>query len=523
MVAGKPKSSGRVFAGSDAAEARAAIARGHEQKAAERKAAVERAMLIAAEMDLVARERLRAITNERREARRRAMAAAEAKAAKQMAIEASRQAAVTKALEDAAALRQLERHDEAESWWTRFMGHTLEDSLTTDSIHGQAPVRLVDARFLIALAANEQMLPRRQDCPERAFIGLPELKRMTGSPAQGLRILVVSHPWLEPTRPDPKGSNLRRLATALRSLVEETVFTPPSTYAVFIDYCSVHQPHPDRFLAGRSGAEAELYARAIESMGEWYSHPYTTVIKMTAMPPGYREGFQIHVVHGVEHAGQVFPINDADYDGRAWCNLENAVANLNKISKLMVLDLATTCRANASDRELLQACTAQQRVPLTPEAFVRSLAEKKLAVRADYDIIVAQYQYAFGARLGNAEDLDWRDREWGKRGKQDCELLCELFASGRLTKCWRIDLRGNHFRPREISQVEEAIKTGMAQGTGFNPTDVRLGSQHGRPEVRNCTPMEIMKLFDGTLLALPSNKPQSGAAGGGHKASYRPK
>ena len=81
-----------------------------------------------------------------------------------------------------------------------------------------APVRLLDARFLVELAellkANGCVLPRRQELPDDAFISLSELRSMTQSGFGSLRILVVSWPWLQPDHPDPRGDHLSLLAKA---------------------------------------------------------------------------------------------------------------------------------------------------------------------------------------------------------------------------------------------------------------------------------------------------------------------
>ena len=195
------------------------------------------------------------------------------------------------------------------------------------------------------------------------------------------------------------------------------------------------------------------------------------------------------MVQGVEHTGHV-PCERRDYDSRAWCFLESETSKMGKHSALMVLDITMTARAHLI--ELLHACTVRQPPPLVPAAFHRALADKKLGVETDRVAIAGLFEVAFRERLLQAQDLDWRDRRWGIRGKDDCNLLCDLFASGLLTKCWRIDLRNNFFRREECQMIREAIESGTLKGLGFSPSDVRLDPQHGRPEVRMYS-MEMMK------------------------------
>ena len=66
-------------------------------------------------------------------------------------------------------------------------------------------------------------------------------------------------------------------------------------------------------------------------------------------------------------------------------------------------------------------------------------------------------------------------------------VRCDLLGSGLLVGCGRIDLRGNHFRPRDLELLEAAIKRGKAKGLGFDPQDVKLHAQKGRPDPRMCT------------------------------------
>ena len=65
--------------------------------------------------------------------------------------------------------------------------------------------------------------------------------------------------------------------------------------------------------------------------------------------------------------------------------------------------------------------------------------------------------------------------------------MCKLFASGLLAGCVRIDLRGNHFRERDVRLLATAIQEGMAVGKGFQPSDVRMTDMEPRADPRMCT------------------------------------
>lgn len=72
-------------------------------------------------------------------------------------------------------------------------------------------------------------------------------------------------------------------------------------------FCSLHQRGPTG--EERTEAEAALFRRALGGLSHFYSHPYTTVFRLTALPQGYPDGF-------------IFPPgstpNTADYIDRGW-------------------------------------------------------------------------------------------------------------------------------------------------------------------------------------------------------------
>lgn len=213
--------------------------------------------------------------------------------------------------------------------WYRLGGSELDVALTVDSAHGQAPVRLVDAAYLVKLATKKgALLPRRQDLPESAFLSHDVLKQLPrGFGRSSLRIIVVSHAWLHPNHPDPRGESLRLLARVLTEYMKGWGQFKGGTYGVFLDYCSLFQK--GKVGEERTATEAALFKAALGSMDGWYSHPRTTVLKITKLPPGYPHGFDFPT--GVE-------ANTASYDGRGWCYTESSVANLVKGTDLS-LDL----------------------------------------------------------------------------------------------------------------------------------------------------------------------------------------
>ena len=204
--------------------------------------------------------------------------------------------------------------EEDDGVWRDKNGAALESALEADPEHGDSPVRLVDARYIVELSKRGGKIVRRQELPEEAFIGLDTLKRLDEGNGGCLRVIAISHPWQQPDhpgngahtlptnsptnsldsrgsllllcahfRPDPKEVNLTLLAKVL-----ERFIAYGNTYAVFFDFMSLFQKGPD---GTRTDVEVALFGKALSNMMVWYAHPKTMTFKLTALPVGYPEGF----------------------------------------------------------------------------------------------------------------------------------------------------------------------------------------------------------------------------------------
>lgn len=269
----------------------------------------------------------------------------EDEAREQQEYEAQRVADEMVAAESEVKARAADSDEQAVQAWNNLGGSMLEAALIEDEVLGGAPVRLVDARYLVQIFESGERISRRQDLPEEAFINLEALQRL-GSFMTGLPVAVVSHPWLEPSHPDPHRDNLRLLGPVLRAALEQAKDFGTGTFGVFLDYMSLTQ----KGLAGeeREPNEAALFREALRTMTGWYSHA-KTVVKLTVLPPNYPEGFN-------------FPdgsANTASYEGRGWCFCESSVSNLSKSSDL-VLDLGKL----VGDGESLEAHALSSKSPL---------------------------------------------------------------------------------------------------------------------------------------------------------------
>lgn len=316
-----------------------------------------------------------------------------------------------------------------ESWWDDLGGDEFCDAL--DGSPGHSPVRLVDARFLIALAQLGARMPRRQELPDGAFVPLERLRRVfCFGGGKRLPVVCISHPWLQPDHPDPHGATLRRIARALKAYLLSASSYGIHTAGVFFDFASLHQ----RGARGeeRTPAEAALFGRALSGLSDWYSHPQTTVLKVTRLPEGYPDG---HVF-----APGSSP-NVADYAERGWCYCESMLSNLvkgpDKVLDLGALEALEALEAGpraAAGRELCswaamqRGCKAGREAPLTAAEFTARLALKSFtSKKADLDTVARLYAEGFAKRLGAAKELNYSGLDWGDA---EAAAIARVLASG---------------------------------------------------------------------------------------------
>jgi hypothetical protein len=147
--------------------------------------------------------------------------------------------------------------------WQKYGGERdLEPFLRTRAEHGESPVRLANARYLVQLAQAGGKLSRRQDLPPEAFLSLEELRHLDagGHLRDCLRIICISHPWLQPDHCDPRGDNLQLMAKALAVFLAQD---PDSTYAVFLECAPAANLCPEASL--QRAADALPMGRAASS------------------------------------------------------------------------------------------------------------------------------------------------------------------------------------------------------------------------------------------------------------------
>lgn len=333
-------------------------------------------------------------------------------------------------------------------YWNYNGGEELVSALEYDEALGDSPVALVDARYLISLADQGRILPRRQELPATAFVSIAALKQMSSYFMAALPIVVVSHPWLEPFHPDPKGSTLRLLAKALRLMCQRC------DCAVFLDFVSLHQKGAQG--EERTPSEMALFSRALGSLSPWYSHPKTWVFKVTALPEGYPDGFDFPTT---------MTPNQADYHDRGWCFCESSMASLAKISWL-VLDLSKLngdethfwAKTLHDSQSVLDTCKAGRAPPITPAEFSDLLQTKSFtSKKADIGVVIALYTLSFEQRLGSATMIGYHELGWTDT---DLASLIKVIESGAMPKLTHLHLHGNQITAEGIRNLATAARSG---------------------------------------------------------------
>ena len=268
--------------------------------------------------------------------------------------------------------------------WTQYRGHEIEPPLRSGAI------ALLDATWLVGHAAAGGRLIRRQDLPPEAFLSLNDLLA-TGQSADGLRVIAVSHAWLQPDHPDPFAHNLKILATVLEARTRTG--DNRGTWGVFVDFCCLHQNPPG---GQRSQAEDKLFYEALGSLGALYSHQFTSVFLLTALPPAYPAGYALPPDTHV-----------SDYWARGWTFTEASWAMLTK-TYAKVLDLGRLSGEKRSYVGMRDECIAGggRRPPLTPSQFEAELVSRTFTNgKVDRPLVNRLYREGFEAQFERAQSL----------------------------------------------------------------------------------------------------------------------
>jgi hypothetical protein len=291
--------------------------------------------------------------------------------------------------------------------WSEFRGHEIEPPLRSGAI------TLLEAGWLVRHADGGGRLLRRQELPPEAFMSLDDLLA-TGQSNDGLRVIAVSHAWLQPDHPDPFAYNLKILARVLDARTRSGV---GGRWAVFIDFCCLHQSPPG---GQRTPEEDALFREALGSLGALFAHQFTIVFLLSALPPDYPSGYALP--SGAHVSG---------YWARGWTFTEASWAMLTK-TYAKVLDLSKLSGDKRTYVGMRDECIAGggRLPPLTPSAFEAQLTNRTFTNgKVDRPLVCQLYRTGFDAQFERAQSLVYGGLGWGD---QEAE---QLIAVLRIVPC----------------------------------------------------------------------------------------
>jgi Leucine-rich repeat (LRR) protein len=268
-------------------------------------------------------------------------------------------------------------------------------------------VRLVRGSWITALNNKGEILPRRQDCPEEAFISLEELQGIhdasCAKPAHSEHkrapIISVSYFWRTKEHPDPNGITLGLVAKAIEARRSTFHQYGIEEVGVFFDWLSLYQ-------APRSDDELEAFKRSLAFINLWYAHALVTCFLVTDTPA--------ELVH---------------YYERGWTSFEYQLAWLIKIADLynvwpQVVDLGKDKRGRPP--------------PIEPEAFSEGhkYGKKHFTNGADRKLVARKFRDTCEHVFGTTLELDFDSLAWGDEEVDQladvlkfCDKLEKLYLS----------------------------------------------------------------------------------------------
>ena len=294
-----------------------------------------------------------------------------------------------------------------------------------------------------------------------------------------LKIIAISHGWLTPAHPDPRGEQLLAFADQVsheRRLCPGGVLDSLATCLGWLFPCAKPSSRAEmkaswRFVAGynlgcpmfvgwtegcfcccfprfgqgccrssrafpagecavfydygslvqkdeagqRSPEEVISFGRALAKMGSWYGHKLTTVFSMSLLPFGW---------------------DATPYNSRGWPTFERAVSQL--ITEAthdgwrMLADPAVVRLTRPGKSPYRDA-------PEHPRSFAARLALKVFTSgKSDCELVAALYTDTLAGALGNAEKLCFIHSGWG-----DEEVVQFAGVMGFVRQAWSIDLLAN--------------------------------------------------------------------------------
>jgi len=288
-------------------------------------------------------------------------------------------------------------------------------------------VVMIRGTYLERVAAENGVLPRRQDLPDDAIFDPTTLiNGLQGHENVPTPFMVsLSYTWLTKEHPDPEGFHLQNLAPLLKAFASWNRISTDNI-AVFIDWCSLPQ-------APRSQQEGVAFQRAMQHIHLWYAHAFTAVWLLTRVPEGV-----------------------PPYQGRGWPQFEKSVSTMINPAE-SILDMGLLRHSWTSWGQVLQDCRVKALPPAAPETFVTELLRKAFADENDRELLARRYGEAFRGAIGSAEHLPYAGLRWGDREAVRVAKLLPLCGQLKELELQQNDIsnKGANALAQNLSQCPE--------------------------------------------------------------------
>ena len=327
-------------------------------------------------------------------------------------------------------------------------------------------VRLPKMSWLIQHAKKNDILPRRQEMPEEAFISVQELKDLYGEGNNDgvLPIIAISFCWDTASHPDPRGEQLQTVAAMMEKEKEKYAtasgsFKGFSEMGVFWDWLSIYQKDKD---GNRTPFEQEGFRYALhETMDLWYAHQGTTVYMLTQLPEG--------------------TTRKVGYSDSGWTTYERCSAE--QIKKFYLFDAKWKLVLDLG----VEGDAAEARNwPVGPDDFDAMIDSKTFTNGSDKDAVKALFRKMSINQLGGIENLVMHQMkpptiEDARRlggclnlchnvksiglalcGMSDeaCKVMFSTLSSGALAQLNELFLSDNQISDAGLSALAKAITPG---------------------------------------------------------------
>lgn len=259
-----------------------------------------------------------------------------------------------------------------------------------------APIRLVDASFVVELWRSGQRLPARQQLPHTAFFN--------GLPSEA-EIVAISAPWLTDEHPDPWGDHLAHLGPPLLSLLQahSHPHSPISRVVVFWDYLSLFQE-----VGGpRTPAEHEAFTLGLTASAVLFAHSRVNVWLQTA-PPLVLPEYLSATERGF-----------AEHHTRGFCVWERQLSSLLKEAHRL-LDIGVLYSSDVPpafddfQSDVVALCVSQRPPPASPSSIAEMLYAMPFYSPADREQAIAVYAHLFEIVAAQTDVLLFGGMHWGE-------------------------------------------------------------------------------------------------------------